>query len=345
MWLPADSGSYTVAHGAAMRRLVPLSLFAFGMMIWPLPLHAQQSTVPVIGFLTTASSATRNGEQLVAFHNGLREGGYTEGQNVKIEYRWANDDYGRLRAMAAELVSLRVDVIIAAGGHVSALVAHDASKDIPIAFTTVTDPVKDGIVKSLSRPGGNATGTAGLTSELDPKRLEFLHEMKPTAAVIGVLVNPNRPGLDSQSHELKAAADKLNLKLEIQKAATDSEIDAAFDAFASRPIDALLVTADPFFNNHRAQVLSLAAKHSLPAIYQWREFPAAGGLMSYGPSITEAYRQAGVNAALILNGSKPADIPVVQPTKFQLVINLKTAKELGLTASPALLSIANEVIE
>jgi putative ABC transport system substrate-binding protein len=315
------------------------------MMVGPLPLHAQQSTAPVIGFLTTASSATRNGEQLVAFHNGLREGGYTEGQNVKIEYRWANDDYDRLRAMAAELVSLRVDVIIAAGGHVSALVAHDATKDIPIAFTTVTDPVKDGIVKSLSRPGGNATGTAGLTSELDPKRLEFLHEMKPTAAVIGVLVNPNRPGLESQSHELKAAADKLNLKLEIQRAATDSEIGAAFDAFVSRRIDALLVTADPLFNNHRAQVLSLAAKHSLPAIYQWREFPAAGGLMSYGPSITEAYHQAGVNAALILNGAKPADIPVVQPTKFQLVINLKTAKELGLTASPALLSIANEVIE
>jgi len=328
-----------------MRRLVPLSLFVFGMMIWSLPLAAQRSTDPVIGFLTTASSATWNGEQLAAFRNGLREGGYTEGQNVKIEYRWANDDYARLRALAAELVSLRVDVIIAAGGHVSALVAHDATKDIPIAFTTVTDPVKDGLVQSLSRPGGNATGTAGLTSELDPKRLQFLHEMKPTAAVIGVLVNPNRPGLDSQSQELKAAADKLNLQLDVQKAATDSEIGSAFDAFASRRIDALLVTADPFFNNHRAQVLSLAAKHSLPAIYQWREFAAAGGLMSYGPSITEAYHQAGVNAALILKGAKPADIPVVQPTKFQLVINLKAAKELGLTASQALLSIANEVIE
>src|SRR5215471_4113591 len=328
-----------------MRGVAFLSVVASTLLAWPLSLHAQKSAVPVIGFLSTASPASRGGEQLAAFHDGLRQGGYTEGENVRIEYRWANDDYGRLRPMAEELVAVRVAVIVAAGGHVSALVAQEVTKEIPICFTTVTNPVKSGLVKSLSRPGGNATGTAGLTSELDPKRLEFLHEMKPTAAVIGVLVNPNRPGLEAQSHELKAAADKLNLKLEIQRAATDSEIGAAFDVFVSRRIDALLVTADPLFNNHRAQVLSLAAKHSLPAIYQWREFPAAGGLMSYGPSITEAYHQAGVNAALILNGSKPADIPVVQPTKFQLVINLKTAKELGLTASPALLSIANEVIE
>jgi putative tryptophan/tyrosine transport system substrate-binding protein len=329
-----------------MRRLALLSLIASGILAWSLPLHAQKSAAtPVIGFLTTASPASRGGEQLAAFHSGLREAGYTEGQNVTIEYRWANDDYSLLRVMALELVALQVAVIVAAGGHVSALAAHDATKEIPIAFTTVTDPVKDGLVRSLNRPGGNATGTAGLTSELDPKRLEFLHEAKPTAAVIGALVNPNRPGLESQSKELQAAADKLNLRLEIQKAATDPQIESAFQSFASQRVDALLVPADPLFNNRRARVLFLAASHSLPAIYQWREFVTNGGLMSYGPSITEAYRQAGINAGLILKGAKPADIPVRQPTKFYLVINQRTAKQLGLALSPYLLSLADEVIE
>jgi putative tryptophan/tyrosine transport system substrate-binding protein len=326
-----------------MRRLALLLIIA--CVTWTLPLDAQQSADPVIGFLTTASPESRGGDQLTAFHAGLRESGYTEGTNVRIEYRWANDDYNRLRVLAAELVNLRVNVIVAAGGHVSALVAHDATKEIPIVFTTVTDPVKDGLVKSLNRPGGNATGTAGLTSELDPKRLEFLHEMKPTARVIGVLVNPNRPGLDSQSRALQSAADKLSLKLQIQKAATDREIDDAFEAFTSQQVEAVLVTADPLFNNRRAEVLSFAASHSLPAIYQWREFVTAGGLMSYGPSITEAYHQAGINAGLILKGSKPADIPVVQPAKFQLVINARTARQLGLTVSGVLISLADEVIE
>jgi putative ABC transport system substrate-binding protein len=309
-----------------------------------MPLHAQQRpAVPVMGFLSTAPASSRGGEQLAAFHAGLRDQGYTEGQNVRIEYRWASDDYSRLTVMAAELVKLRVAVIVAAGGHVSALVTQDLTKEIPIVFTTVTDPVKDGLVASLNRPGGNATGTAGLTSELDPKRLQLLHEMKLTAAVIGVLVNPNRPGLYEQSKELQAAADKMNLKLELQKAATPDEIDDAFQAFASRGVGALLVTADPLFNNRRAQVLSLVASHSLPAIYQWREFVIAGGLMSYGPSITEAYHHAGVLAGLILKGAKPADLPVVQPAKFQLVINRRTAKQLGLTVPADLL--ADEEIE
>ena len=330
-----------------MRGVALLLLVASAILAWSLPLHAQQRAVPVIGFLSTASPASRGGEQLAAFHGGLRQEGYTEGENVRIEYRWANDDYGRLRPLAEELVALRVAVIVTAGGHVSALAAHDVTKEIPISFTTVTDPVKSGLVKSLNQPGGNATGTAGLTSELDPKRLELVHEMKPTAAVVGVLINPNRPGLESQLPELRAAADKLKLKLEMQEAAGDRDIniEAAFQGFASQRVDALVVTADPMFNNRRAQVLSLAANHSLPAIYQWREFVTAGGLMSYGPSITEAYRQAGINAGLILKGTKPADIPVVQPTRFQLVINRITAKQLGLTVSPALLAIADEVIE
>jgi putative tryptophan/tyrosine transport system substrate-binding protein len=322
-----------------------LSLAAAGIVAWQLPLHAQKPAGLVIGFLTTAAPSSRGGEQVVAFHSGLRESGFVEGENVRIEYRWAKDDYALLREMAKELVALPVSVIVAAGGHVSALAAHDATKEIPIAFTTVTDPVKDGLVKSLNRPGGNATGTAGLTSELDPKRLELLHDAKPTVAVVGVLVNPNRPGLESQSRELQAAAEKINLKLEFQKAATPREIESAFQAFASLRVDALLVAADPLFNNRRAQVLSLAASQSLPAIYQWREFVKEGGLMSYGPSITEAYRQAGINAGLMLKGTKPADIPVVQPTRFQLAINQITAKQLGLVLSPALLSLADEVIE
>jgi putative tryptophan/tyrosine transport system substrate-binding protein len=330
-----------------MRGVALLSLVASAVLGWSLPLHAQKPAVPVIGFLSTASPASRGGEQLAAFHGGLRQEGYTEGENVRIEYRWANDDYGRLRPLAEELVALRVAVIVAAGGHVSALAAHDVTKEIPISFTTVTDPVKSGLVKSLNRPGGNATGTAGLTSELDPKRLELLHEMKPTAAVVGVLINPNRPGLETQLPELRAAADKLKLKLEMQEAAGDQDIniEAAFQGFASQRVDALLVTADPMFNNRRVQVLALAARHSLPAIYQWREFVTGGGLMSYGPSITEAYLPAGINAGRILKGTKPADIPVVQPTRFQLVINRITAKQLGLTVSPALLAIADEVIE
>jgi ABC-type uncharacterized transport system substrate-binding protein len=328
-----------------MRRLGLVSVITSVMLAWSLPLHAQRSSVPVIGFLTTASPASRGGEQLAAFHNGLRQEGYTEGENVRIEYRWANDDYSLLRVLAKELVDLRVAVIVTAGGHVSALAAHEVSKEIPIAFTTVTDPVKVGLVRSLNRPGGNATGTAGLTSELDPKRLEFLREAKPTAAVIGVLVNPNRPGLESQLGELQAAANKFNVRLDVQKTASDQQLQSAFQEFASQRVDALVVTADPFFNNRRAQVLSLAANQSLPAIYQWREFITAGGLMSYGPSITEAYRKAGINAGLILKGTKPADIPVVQPTRFQLVINQKTARQLGLALSPYLLSVADELIE
>jgi ABC-type uncharacterized transport system substrate-binding protein len=326
------------------------SLIVAGIMVWPPSLSAQQPnprppSSPVIGFLTTASPSARGGEQIAAFHSGLQAAGFTEGQNVKIEYRWAGDDYARLRAQAAELVSLRVNVIVAAGGHVSALAAYEATKEIPISFTTVTDPVRTGLVKSLNLPGTNATGTAGLTSELDPKRLELLQKAKPSAALIGVLINPNRPGLESDARELQAAADKMDLRLEVQQAATDQEIERAFQMFASKRVDALLVAADPLFNNRRAQVLPLAAAHSLPAIYQWREFVTAGGLMSYGPSITEAYHQAGYNAGRMLKGTKPADIPVEQPRTFQFVINLKTARTLNLPITRELRVRATELVE
>jgi putative ABC transport system substrate-binding protein len=325
-----------------------MSLIAAGAVTWPLTLSAQQPAMPVVGILSSASAVLREGEQFAAFHRGLRETGYVDRQNVTIEYRWADDDYGRLPALAAELIRLRVAVIIAAGGHVSALAAHKATKVIPIVFTTVTDPVKSGLVASLNRPGGNVTGTAGLTSELDPKRLELLHEVLPTASLTGVLVDPKRPELKRQLQDLQAAADKMKLKLEVQSAATAGEIDAAFTAFetlAPQRVDALLVTADPLFNSHRPQVIALAARLAVPAVYQWREFVTAGGLMSYGPSITDAYRQAGINVGRILKGAKPADIPVMQPTRFELVVNLKTAKTLGITIPSLLLARADAAIE
>jgi ABC-type uncharacterized transport system substrate-binding protein len=325
-----------------MTRLTLLPLIAF-TMVWPMPLVAQQAPHRVIGFLSTAAPSSSGSEQMVAFRRGLRDTGYNEGQNITIEYRWASDDYSRLTMLAQEMVRLRPAVIVAAGGHVTALVTQDLTKEIPIVFTTVTDPVKDGLVASLNKPGGNATGTAGLTSELDPKRLELLHDMKPSAALIGVLVNPNRPGLYEQSRELQRSADKLGVKLLFQNGANGREIDSAFEAFASQGVQALVVTADPLFNNRRTQIVTLAAKYSLPAIYQWREFVSAGGLMSYGPSIASAYHQAGVLAGLILKGAKPADLPVVQPVKFQLVINSNTARQLGLTLPPTM--VPDELIE
>jgi putative ABC transport system substrate-binding protein len=328
-----------------MRRLAVASLIALGAATWSLPLCAQQSAMPVIGVLSSAAPALRTGEQFAALDHGLNETGYVDGRNIKVEYRWANDDYAKLPELVAELIKLRVAVIVAAGGHVSALAAHNATKETPIVFTTVTDPVKIGLVASLNRPGGNATGTAGLTSELDPKRLEVLRELMPTASVVGVLINPHRPGLEDQMQELQAAADKMKVKLEVRGAATANEIDAAFEGLAKQRVEALIVTADPLFNNRRAQVVALAASLAVPTIYQWREFVAAGGLMSYGPSITEAYYQAGLNAGRILKGAKPADIPVMQPSRFQLVINRWAAGRLGITVPPTLLSRADEVIE
>ena len=314
-------------------------------LIWPLPLGAQQHAVPVVGFLTSGAKGALNKAWVAAFHRGLGESGYVEGQNVAIEYRAADDHYDRLDGLAAELVRARVAVIIAAGGPVSALAAKRATDTTPIVFTTIADPVKSGLVDGLSKPGGNITGTAGLTSELDVKRLELLRQVKPSARVIGVLVNPNRPGVEANSKDLQAAAQAIGCQLVFQGASTEQALDAAFDKFAEARVDALVVTADPFFNFRRPQVVALAARHAIPAIYQWREFVVDGGLMSYGPGIADAYYQAGVYAGRILKGAKPADLPVVQPTRFELVINSKTAKTLGLEVPPPLLALANEVAE
>jgi ABC-type uncharacterized transport system substrate-binding protein len=328
-----------------MRRLELIALIVAGAMTWPLPLSAQRLPTPVIGVLSSASAGMRDSDQFAAFDRGLKEASFVDGDNVKIEYRWANDNYARLPVLAKELVDLKVAVIIAAGGQVSALAAHNATKDIPIVFTTVADPVKSGLVASLNKPGGNATGTAGLTSELDPKRLELLHEFKPAAGVFGVLVNPLRPGLEGQKKTLQVAADKMKLQLVFQDASTAQQVDTAFQILAEQKVHALIVTADPFFNSRRDQVVALAARYAMPAIYQWREFVVAGGLISYGPSITDAYHQAGVNAGRILKGAKPADIAVMQPTKFETVINLKVAVTLGLTVTRIMRARANEIIE
>src|SRR6516225_7213948 len=248
-------------------------------------------------------------------------------------------------ALAAELVRLPVEVLVAGGGPVSALAAKAATKTIPIVFTIAADPVKSGLVTSLNRPGGNITGTAGLTSELDAKRLELLHRLLPKASVIGVLVNPNRPAYEGELRELQAKAGDMKLTLVVQKAGAEGEIDAAIEALTRQKVGALLITADPFFNSRRAQVIAAVTRNAIPAIYQWREFAAAGGLMSYGPSIVAAYHQAGVYVGRILKGAKPSDLPVVMPTRFELVINLKTAKALGIDVPPTLLAIANQVIE
>jgi len=287
-----------------------------------------------IGVLDSASAESR-AEELAAFHRGLRAAGHEEGRDLAIKYRPANNDFARLPALAAELVGDQVAVIVAAGGPRSALAAKQATKTIPIVFTTVADPVKSGLVAALERPGGNLTGTAGLTSELDAARLELMHRLlldqpKPKSGAIGVLRNPERPEVGGQSRELDAAAKAMGRQLVVQDAGSEAEIDAAFATFVRQRVDAVLVTASSFFSRRRAQLIALAERHRIPAVYQWREFVAAGGLISYGPSILEAYQQAGSYVGRILEGAKPADLPVMRPTWFELAVNFKTAKALDL---------------
>jgi putative tryptophan/tyrosine transport system substrate-binding protein len=327
-----------------MRPLGSLLRIAAAMTSWALPASAQQP-LAVVGLLTSGPVEALNQQWMLAFHRGLADFGLIDGQSVAIEYRGADDNYDRLPGLAAELVRRQVGVIVAAGGPISALAAKKVTATIPIVFTTVSDPVKSGLVASLNRPGGNLTGTAGLTSELDPKRLELLHQIKPSEGVIGVLVNPKRPGVEGQTKELETAARALGREIAVHKAATEQAIDAEFEAMHQRRLDSVVVTADPLFNFNRTRVVSLAARYRIPAVYQWREFVADGGLMSYGPSIADAYYQAGAYSGRILKGAKPADLPVMQPTRFELVINLRTAAALGLTVPELLGTIATETIE
>jgi putative ABC transport system substrate-binding protein len=308
---------------------------------WPLSARAQQAGIPVIGFL----NATEYDYRVGAFQQGLRETGYVDGHNVAIEYRWAGGQYDRLPALAADLVQRNVAIIATGGGASVAMAAKAATKTIPIVFNTGGDPVKDGLVASLNRPGGNVTGTTFLVATLLAKQVETLHEMVPHAAVIGFLVNPASGNAELQANELQASALSLGLKSVIAKANTDMEFEDAFAMFGQNRIGALIVSPSAFFNNRRYQLTMLAKRHAVPAIYSYREFVVAGGLMSYGASISDAYRLAGVYTGRILKGEKPADLPVQQSTKIELIINLKAARTLGLTITRDILLIADEVIE
>jgi putative ABC transport system substrate-binding protein len=312
--------------------------------VWPLSTRAQQPATPVIGFLNNLSPGAI-AHPVAAFREGLKEAGYIEGRNLMIEYRWAEGHNDRLTELATDLVRRQVAVIVATGGGASALAAKAATTTIPIVFSSATDPVELGLVASLNRPGGSTTGVHVMTNALETKRLGLLHEMVPSAATIAVLVNPDTPGADSQLTAAEAAAHAVARKTHILEASSEPELEKAFATLAEARAEALLVAADPFFNAHRQQVVSLAARYAIPAIYEFREFAAAGGLMSYGISLADAYRQIGRYTGKILKGVKPADLPVVQPTKFELVINLKAAEALAITVPPTLLARADEVIE
>ena len=313
--------------------------------MWPRTARAQHKAVPVIGFLSTASSDNAGAVQnLTAFRQGLSETGYVEGQNVAIEYRWAADRYDRLPALVADLVSRKVDVL-ATVAIPSALAAKTATSTIPIVFLAGTDRVADGLVASLARPGGNLTGISFLNIELMPKRLELLSELVPQARMIALLVNPNNSNAQRMISDVQGAARSKGMQLHILKAVTDGEIDAALAALVQLQAGALVVGADAFFTSRRDRLVQLTSRHAVPAIYVWREFAAAGGLISYGPSLTAVHRQTGAYVGRILTGAKPADLPVQQPTKFELVINLKTAKALGLAVPQSILARADEVIE
>jgi putative tryptophan/tyrosine transport system substrate-binding protein len=324
------------------REFIPL---LGGAAAWPLAARAQQpGKLPTIGFLSSRSPG--EAEYLLgAFRQGLKEGGFVEGQNVAIEFRWARGQYDRLPALAAELVSRGVTVLDAIGGEPVPLAAMRATSTIPIVFMMGSDPVETGLVKSFNRPGGNVTGVTLLTSMMEPKRLGLLHELAPGADLIGVLINPNFPEAVRQLPDLKEAARTIGRRLVIANASHDEELDAAFMSLVREHVGALLVGSDPYFNTRRDRIVAFAAKERLPAIYQFREYAVAGGLLSYGISLTDSYRQCGDYTAKVLKGARPAELPVQQPTKFELVINLKTAKALGLDVPIGLSAAADELIE
>jgi putative tryptophan/tyrosine transport system substrate-binding protein len=327
-----------------MERREFITLLGGATAAWPLAARAQQSVKPVLGFLNSLS-AESFAANLAAFQKGLEETGYVERQNIVIEYRWAEGHYDRLPTLAADLVQRHVDVIAATGGDPSALAAKAATTTIPIVFNVAEDPVKDGLVASLNRPGGNVTGVSILTTLLEAKRLELLRELIPQAATIGVLVNPSFSEAETQLRILRTAASRLGQSMLVLNAASEREIAPAFAELTQHRIDGLLVASDPFFFIVREEIIALAARYAVPTIYFLREFAVAGGLMSYGTRLFDAYHQMGVYTGRILKGEKPADLPIVQPTKFELVINLKTAKALGLSVPQKLQVAADDVIE
>jgi len=327
-----------------MRRREFIALLSGAAAAWPLTARAQQPATPVVGFLHVAAN---NAFPLfvAAFHKGLKERGYVEGQNVTVEYRWAEGQFARLPGLAADLVQRQVAVIATFGGAASALAAKAATTTIPIVFNVGGDPVKLGLVASLNRPGGNATGVNQFLDELSGKRLALLHDLAPTASVIALLVNPAGPNAATNLSETEAAAGKLGLRIARLNASDEGSINAAFASMPHTGATALLVGADVYFNSRRDQIVALASRAAIPALYEERDFAVAGGLISYGTNLRDVYHQQGVYVGRVLKGEKPVDLPVIQPTKFYLVLNLKTAKALGLTIPPTLLATADEVIE
>jgi putative ABC transport system substrate-binding protein len=327
-----------------MRRREFLGVLGGTVASWPMMAHAQRPSTPVIGFLSSLVEA--NSAHLVAgFHLGLSEAGFVSGQNVAIEFRWAEGRYDRLRTLAADLVERRVAVLVSTGGHPTVVAAKAATTSIPIVFASGFDPVEAGIVASLNRPGGNLTGVHVLTTGLEAKRLGLLNDLLPAAASVAVLINPQNPNNNSQLKDVQDAARDARRAVHVVHATGKADLAAAFARIAEIKPGALLAASDPALSSLRQEIVDLAAQYAIPTIYQWRDFAEAGGLMSYGTDLPNAYREVGVYVGRVLKGAKPGDLPVVRPTKFELVINLKTAKALGLMLPSGLLSIADKVIE
>jgi len=314
-----------------------------GAVAWPIAARAQQQ-LPVIGILSSRSRAT-DALLIAVIRQGLNDTGFVEGRNVSIEYRWAEGKYDRLAALATDLVHRKVAVIVTIGGEVAALAAKAATATLPVVFTVATDPVRSGLVSSLNRPGGNLTGSTGLLLEIEPKRFGLLHELRPDATTIGVLVNPNGALIDTQVNDIRSAASSFGREIAILNASTIAEIDAAFATLRQMRADALSIATDPFFLDRATQIVVLAARHAVPVLYFRREFAVVGGLMSYGSNADDNYRILGAYAGRILKGEKPGDLPILQPTRFELVINLSTARALALDVPATLLARADEVIE
>ena len=326
-----------------MRRRAFVLILA-GALTSPRGLRAQQTAMPVIGFLSLRT-AIAGSDLLAAFRQGLAEAGFVEGQNVAIEYRWAENDGDRLPALAANLVGQQVAVIVATGGVLPIRAAMLATRTIPIVFTSGADPVAESFVASLGRPGGNVTGVTLFNGELQKKRVQLLLELVPKAATVAFLLNPNSPNSGPNTRDAQAVVRSLGLQVQVASARTERDLDEVFQTLVRQRVDALVVVSDPFFETSRHQLVALAATHAIPAIFQWREDAVAGGLISYGTNIANMYRLAGVYTGKILEGAKPADLPVMQPTNFEMVINLKTAKALGITVPQSILGRADEVIE